>query len=102
MKSYISLETLRHIDKKLTIDQREATSFLLLDGHGSRFQLPFLQNRAFKQALTVSKQELLKEKETDMWLGSVNIEQHDKVGLVHYSWYKSFACEEASRKATAA
>jgi len=37
-----------------------------------------------------------------MWLESVNIECHDIVGLVHYAWMKSFACEEANRKATAA
>jgi hypothetical protein len=129
--SEILVEALKHIDKKLTIDRSEATPFLLLDGHGSRFQLPFLnyinspenkwtvcigvpygthiwqvgdsseQNGAFKQALTVRKQEVL-ERKTDMRLGSANIERHDIVGLVHYAWNKSFACEEANRKATAA
>jgi hypothetical protein len=36
------VEALKHIDKNLTIDQSEATPFLMLDGHGSSFQLPFL------------------------------------------------------------
>jgi len=42
------------------------------------------------------------KKHTHMRLGSVNFECHDIVGLVHYSWIKSFACQEANRKATAA
>ena len=37
-----------------------------------------------------------------MRIGSVNIERQDIVGLVHYAWMKSFAHEEANRKATAA
>jgi hypothetical protein len=76
----------------LTFNRTEATPFLLLDGHGSRFQLPFLdyitaeetkwtvcigvpygmhvwqvsdsseQNGAFKMAITVAKQNILEKK----------------------------------------
>jgi hypothetical protein len=90
--SEILVESLAHIDRKLTFDRSEAVPFLLLDGHGSRFLLPFLdyigapatkwtvcigvpygthiwqvgdsseQNGAFKQALTERKQEILQKK----------------------------------------
>jgi hypothetical protein len=84
--SEILRDSLTQIDSKVTFDRMEATPFLLLDGHGSRFQLPFLdyvtvqetkwtvcigvpygthvwqvpdsskQNGAFKMALTKAKQ----------------------------------------------
>ncbi len=40
--SKILRDALKKIDAALTFDRTEATPFLLLDGHGSRFQLPFL------------------------------------------------------------
>jgi hypothetical protein len=33
---------LTYLDKKLQFDRNEADLFLLLDGHGSHFELPFL------------------------------------------------------------
>ncbi len=36
------MDVLQHIDRCLSWDRTEATPFLLLDGHGSRFELPFL------------------------------------------------------------
>jgi hypothetical protein len=91
--SEILRDALKHIDSKLTFDRTEGTPFLLLDGHSSRYQLPFLdyinteenkwtvcigvpygthiwqvgdsskQNGAFKQALTVPKEEIMKKKQ---------------------------------------
>jgi hypothetical protein len=128
--SEILRDALKHIDSKLTFDRTEGTPFLLLDGHGSRFQLPFLdyinteenkwtvcigvpygthiwqvgdssqQNGAFKQALTVRKEEVMRKK-AEMQLGSVNIERHDIVGIVHYAWNHSFSRIESNKKATA-
>jgi len=90
--SDILKETLKHLDRKLTFDREEAKPFLLLDGHGSHFKLPFLeyindemtkwtacisvpygtnlwqvgdssqQNGAFKMALTKAKQHVIKQK----------------------------------------
>jgi hypothetical protein len=36
-----------------------------------------------------------------MQLGSVNIECHDVVGIVHYAWKQSFSPIESNKKATA-
>jgi len=41
--SEILQQVLEHLDTHLGWDRSEATPFLLLDGHGSRFELPFLQ-----------------------------------------------------------
>jgi len=40
--SEILSQVLKHLDTHLCWDRTEATPFLLLDGHGSRFELPFL------------------------------------------------------------
>jgi hypothetical protein len=101
--------------------------FLLLDGHGSRFELDFLsyihveetkwdvciglpygtsywqvgdsteQNGCFKMALTKAKQQLVQYK-NDSELGFV-IEKEDVVGLVTKAWKASFARTETNRKA---
>ena len=90
--SDILRDALKKIDAALTFDRTEAMPFLLLDGHGSRFQLSFLdcitaegtkwtvcigvpygihvqqvddsskQNGAFKIALTVAKQSIIEKK----------------------------------------
>jgi hypothetical protein len=39
----ILTDIMQHLDFHLTFDRSEATPFLLLDGHGSRFGLPFLE-----------------------------------------------------------
>ena len=120
---------LKYLDQKLQFDRSEADPFLLLDGHGSRFELPFLdyivdptskwtvcigvpygtnlwqvgdssqQNGAYKMALTVEKQNLL-EKKTKLCLDT-KIERHDAVGLVHRAWLKSFAKRESNQRAIA-
>jgi hypothetical protein len=91
--SNILMDVLKHIDNCLRWDRTEAKPFLLLDGHGSRFELPFLdyvnatetkwtvcigvpygmnlwqvgdstqQNGAYKSRLTLEKQVLLKKKQ---------------------------------------
>ncbi len=40
--SDILTDILKYLDKKLAFDRTEADPFLLLDGHGSRFEIPFL------------------------------------------------------------
>jgi len=120
---------LKYLDHKLNFDRSEADPFLLLDGHGSRFELPFLdyigdpttkwtvcigvpygtnlwqvgdssqQNGAYKMALTVEKQNLL-EKKTKLCLDT-KIERHDAVGLVHRAWMKSFAKVDSNKRAIA-
>ena len=127
--SQILTDVLTYLDKKLTFDRTEADPFLLLDGHGSRFELPFLdyivkeetkwtvcigvpygtnlwqvgdssqQNGAYKMALTVEKQKLLEQK-AKLQLDT-RIERHDVVGLVHRAWEKSFAKKESNKRAIA-
>ncbi len=41
--SDILMQVLKHLDTNLCFDRTEAMPFLLLDGHGSRFELPFLE-----------------------------------------------------------
>jgi hypothetical protein len=128
--SDILRDALKKIDAALTFDRTEAMPFLLLDGHGSCFQLPFLdcitaegtkwtvcigvpsgihvwqvddsskQNGAFKIALTVAKQSIL-EKKMNMHFERADIECHDIVGIIHYAWEKSFAHVSSNKKATA-
>jgi len=110
-----------------TFDRDDATPFLLLDGHGSQFRLPFLeylnddwhkwtvcigapyetnlwqvgdslqQNGAFKIALKKAKQYVIEQK-TKLWY-PCKIEKHDKVGLIHRVWNESFAQVESNRTA---
>jgi hypothetical protein len=128
--SKILRDELRKIDTILTFDRTGATPFLLLDGHGSCFQLPSLdyitaeetkgmvcigvpygthvwqvgdsseQNGAFKMDITVAEQNIL-EKKMNMQFERANIECHDIVGIVHYAWGKSFAQVSTNKKATA-
>jgi len=127
--SQILMDTLRHIDTCLEWDRTEATPFLLLDGHGSRFELPFLdyvnspetkwtvcigvpygtnlwqvgdstqQNGAYKSRLTLEKQILL-EKKQKLRL-DFKIERHDVVGLVQRAWEHSFDWVDSNKKAIA-
>ncbi len=120
------MDTLRHIDTCLEWDRTEATPFLLLDGHGSRFELPFLdyvnspetkwtvcigvpygtnlwqvgdstqQNGAYKSRLTLEKQILL-EKKQKLRL-DFKIECHDVVGLVQRAWEHSFDRVDSNKK----
>ncbi len=104
--------------------------FFLLDGHGSRFQLPFLdyitaedtkwtdcigvpygtyvwqvgdsskQNGAFKMALTVVQQSIF-EKKMNVQFERTNIEHHDIVGIIHDASEKKFAHVSSNKKAMA-
>jgi hypothetical protein len=128
--SDILRDAFKKIDVALTFDRTEAMSFLLLDGHRSCFQPPFLdyitvedmkwtvcigvpygthvcqvgdsskQNGAFKMALTVAKQSIL-EKKMNMQFERANIEHQNIVGIIHYAREKSFACVSSNKKATA-
>jgi hypothetical protein len=97
--SEILRDSLKCIEAQLTFNRSEAIPFLLLDGHGSHFQLPFLdyiaaeetkwmvcigvpygthvwqvgdsseQNGAFKMALTSAKQIILEKNENAIGKG---------------------------------
>ena len=105
--------------------------FLLLDGHGSRFELPFLryvtntdhpwmvcqgvpygtslwqvadsseQNGCFKIACSEIKEKLLK-KRLDMMIASPAILPTDIIPIVNYAWKRSFAKVDTNKKAIAA
>jgi len=124
-------EMLAAIDRLEVFDREEAglNPFLLLDGHGSRFELDFLnyinedetkwecciglpygtsywqvgdsseQNGCFKMALTKAKQELVTKK-NDAGL-EFAINRTDIVGLVQQAWNASFARVKTNIKATA-
>jgi hypothetical protein len=125
--SEILTQVLKHLDTHLCWDRVEATPFLLLDGHGSRFELPFLnyirseetkwkvcigvpygtnlwqvgdsaqQNGAFKSKLSEEKAQLLERKQ-EMRL-PFRIERHDAVRLTHRAWNHSFARVDSNKKA---
>ncbi len=118
-------DVLTYLDKKLQFDWNEADPFLLLDGHGSRFELPFLdyvktpenkwtvcigvpygtnlwqvggssqQNGAYKMSLATEKQKLL-EKKANLQLDT-RVERYDVVGLVHRAWLASFGNVESNK-----
>ena len=123
------LATMDHYDLFARTDQKRP--FLLLDGHGSRFELPFLQyvtnadhpwmvcqgvpygtslwqvadsseqNGCFKIACSEIKEKLLK-KRLDMMIDSPSILPTDIVPIVNYSWDRSFAKVATNKKAIAA
>ncbi|KAI2506247.1 hypothetical protein MHU86_8182 [Fragilaria crotonensis] len=121
---------LTSIDKLGVFDRSDGVApFLLLDGHGSRFDLKFLryintnttkwnacigvpygtsywqvgdsteQNGCFKMALTKHKRNLLRRKEECR--SEFAIEKIDIVYLVHQAWLQSFARVESNKKAIA-
>ena len=103
--------------------------FLLLDCHGSRFELPFLQyitckehewkvcigvpygtsywqvgdsteqNGCFKMALTKAKRNLVEKKES--WGLEGTVDKTDIVGVVTYAWENSFHRIGSNKKAVA-
>ena len=123
------MQMLAAIDELQVFDRQEAglNPFLLLDGHGSRFELNFLQyinedetkwecciglpygmsywqvgdsseqNGCFKMALTKAKQELVTKK-NDAGL-EFAINRTDIVGLVQEAWKSSFARVKTNKKA---
>jgi hypothetical protein len=122
----ILTDVLRQLDAHLQFDHEEATPFLLLDGHGSRFKLVFLnyvtdertkwmvcisipygtnlwkvgdspqQNGAFKMRLTYEKKALIKE--TSKLYMECRIKKHDIVGLVHRCLNKSFQRIDSNKR----
>ena len=102
--------------------------FLLLDGHGSRFELPFLryvtdphhpwmvcqgvpygtslwqvadsseQNGAFKVALSDIKMKIV-QKRLDIMMDVPSIQSTDIIPIINYAWDRSFARIEQSKKA---
>jgi hypothetical protein len=119
---------LKYTDKINIFDCSDGVSpFLLLDDHGSRFELPFLeyitneahnwmgcigvpyatcywqvgdsmeQNQCFKIALAKAKCELVDKKENSGLV--ISIEKTDIVGLVGCAWEQSFARVQCNLKA---
>jgi hypothetical protein len=106
--------------------------FLLLDGHGSRLQLPFLQyihseehpwhvclglpygtsfwqvgdsleqNRAFKMNLTKAKRELVHKKWRCGMSKDARVEKHDIMLIILQAWDKSFGKVATNQKVIAA
>jgi len=124
---------LKHMDdlKLFPRDDPSVKPFLLLDGHGSRFELPFLsyvndeshpwvvcigvpygtsywqvgdsteQNGSYKMAITKAKTELVLKKQRCCW-GNARVETYEIVIVVNAAWEKSFARVEQNKKAIAA
>jgi len=112
-------------------DDPSVKPFLLLDGHGSRLELPFLsyvnneehpwvvcigvpygtsywqvgdsteQNGSYKMAITKAKTELVLKKQRCCW-GNARVETYEIVVVVNAAWEKSFARVEQNKKAIAA
>jgi hypothetical protein len=126
--SLMLAEMLQELDKSDIFDREDgSTPFLLLDGHHSRFGLPFLQyihdedhkwtccigvpygthlwqvadssqmNGSFKMALTKFKRELMASQTGK----SCRFVQTDIIPLVRKSWYKSFAKKDCAKAAIA-
>jgi hypothetical protein len=120
---------LQFIDLHAQFDRDEATPFLLLDGHGSRFELEFLdyindvnhkwtvsigvpyrtsfwlvgdsaeQNGSFKIQLKKAKEAVLEQK-AKLHL-PYKVEKEDIIGIIHRAWKNSFAKVESNKKAIA-
>jgi len=124
------VDMLKAMDSLQVFDRSTGLNpFLLLDGHGSRFELDFLeyinstetkwdcciglpygtsywqvgdsseQNGCFKMALTKAKQELVTKKNESGLDYTIN--KTDVVGLVRQAWKSSFARTQTNRKAIA-
>jgi hypothetical protein len=123
------LTDMLHTLDELNVFNRESglNPFLILDGHGSRFELEFLeyindpehkwhvniglpygtsywqvadsleQNRSFKMALSEAKEALVKKKDDNGLPFEIN--KVDVVKLVKDSWARSFAKVETNRRA---
>jgi hypothetical protein len=111
-------------------DDPNVKPFLLLDGHGSRLELPFLsyvnneehpwvvcigvpygtsywqvgdsteQNGSYKMAITKAKTELVLRKQRCCW-SNARVETYEIVVVVNAAWEKSFARVECNKKAIA-
>lgn len=125
------VDMLRSIDSLGVFDHSDGVPpFLLLDGHGSRFDIKFLeyinsettkwnvcigvphgtsnwqvgnsteQNGCFKMSLTKHKQDLMKKKESQGQ--EFAVEKEDVVHLVSHAWDDSFARIVSNKKAITA
>ena len=104
--------------------------FLLVDGHHSRFELPFLQyicnllhlwavcigvpydmtlwqvgdapeqNSSLNTASVVKKREIFEDKEKHM-LNKLTIEPHNIIMILNYAWERSFARVISNKKSIA-
>ena len=124
---------LKHMDdlQLFPRDDPNVKPFLLLDGHGSRLELPFLsyvnneehpwvvcigvpygtsywqvgdsteQNGSYKMAITKAKTELVLKKQRCCW-ENARVETYEIVVVVNAAWEKSFARVEQNKKAIAA
>ena len=121
---------LKFMDKLNLFDRSDGVSpFLLLDGHGSRFELPFLeyilddankwkvcigvpygtsywqvgdstkQSGCFKMAMAKAKRELVNKKENAGL--AETIEKLDIVHLVSHAWNQSFPWVDSNQKGVA-
>ena len=129
--SEILADSLAHLDSFDLFDRENGKSpFLLLDGHNSRFQLPFLeyilndahrwtvcigvpygtaiwqvadskeQNGSYKIALARAKKELVDSK-LQMHIEPATLCPTDIVPLVNIAWEKSFTRTDLNKKAIA-
>ena len=128
--SDILVDTLATLDHHNIFDRScdGRKPFLLLDGHGIRFELPFLQyvtnpdhpwmvcqgvpygtslwqvadsseqNGAFKMALSKAKSEILKQR-LDMMMDIPSILPTDIIPIINYAWERSFGQVESSKRA---
>jgi len=125
--SKILRDIIKYLDSNLNFNHSECMPFLLLDGHGSCFELPFLdymndertkwsvsigvpygtnlwqvgdsaeQNGSFKIALKKAKQYVIEQK--TMFRYACKVEKHDIMGIVHRAWIDSFARKESNKQA---
>jgi hypothetical protein len=129
--SELLVSFLKHMDALNLFPRDDGVQpFLLLDGHGSRLELPFLQyinepqhnwivcigvpygtsywqvadsseqNGSYKMALATAKKELVQKKQRACFKNA-RIETYDIVNIVNDAWKKSFARVDYNRKAIA-
>ena len=129
--SAILAEALAHIDSFDVFDRSDGRSpFLLLDGHNSRFELPFLeyitnnqhewqvcigvpygtslwqvadskeQNGSYKIALARAKKDAM-EKKLTLFIDPPTLNATDIIPLVNNAWQASFARVDTNKKAIA-
>ena len=127
--SQILKEICEHLDELQIFDRSKGVSpFFLLDGHGSRFELPFLeyinnsqhkwcvcigvpygtsmwqvgdskeQNGAFKIHLSKFKRQLMQRRQAHN-IGFATIDTTDIVPMINYAWAHSFANVKGNKKA---
>jgi hypothetical protein len=128
----ILVQFLKHMDKLNIFPRQDGLKpFLLLDGHGSRLELPFLkyvndpghpwvvcigvpygtsywqvgdsseQNGSYKMAISRAKKELVLKKQRQCF-SSAKVETYEIINVVNAAWEKSFARIQYNKRAIAA